>query len=107
MKLAVVDPANRDGELVAHSASEGTRLGKGEVMRIRWHAAAHKAGLPQYEFSVVLVAQANRLAQNTDCISAWPLPDDSRSLLTPDGIGGIGNCPARDQTSRSPSRALT
>jgi hypothetical protein len=34
MQLAVVDPANRDGELVAHSTSECTRLGKGEVMRI-------------------------------------------------------------------------
>jgi hypothetical protein len=121
MKLAVMEAANRDGELVAHAASEGTRLGKGEVMRIRWHPAAHKACLPQYEFSVVLIAQANRLAQSTDCTSAWPLPGDSRSLLTPDGIGqagrchalirdsmsGIGNCPARDQTSRSPSRPLT
>jgi hypothetical protein len=34
MNLAVVDPADWDGELVAHSASERTRLGKGEVMRI-------------------------------------------------------------------------
>jgi hypothetical protein len=25
MKLAVMEPADRDGELVAHSASEGTR----------------------------------------------------------------------------------
>jgi hypothetical protein len=66
MKLAVVHPANRNDELVAHPASEGTRLGKGEVMRIRWHAAAHKACLPQYEFSVVLIAQANYLAQGAD-----------------------------------------
>jgi hypothetical protein len=34
MKLAVVDPANRDGELVAYSPSERTRLGEGEVVRI-------------------------------------------------------------------------
>src|SRR5262249_60721903 len=35
MKLAVVDPANRHDELVAHSVSKRTRLGKREVMRIR------------------------------------------------------------------------
>jgi hypothetical protein len=40
MKLAVMDAANRDDELVAHPASKPTRLGKREVMRIRWHAAA-------------------------------------------------------------------
>ena len=49
MKLAVVDPADRDDELVAHPASECPRLGKGEVMRIRRHSAAHKAGLPEHE----------------------------------------------------------
>ena len=57
----MVDPADWDGELVAYSASECTRLGKGEVMRIRRHAAAHEAGLPQHELPVVLIAQANRL----------------------------------------------
>jgi hypothetical protein len=31
MKLAVMDAANRDGELVAHPASKPTRLGKREV----------------------------------------------------------------------------
>ena len=34
MKLAVVDPAKRDGELVAYSPSECARLGEGEVVRI-------------------------------------------------------------------------
>ena len=34
MELAMVDPADRDRELVAHSTSECTRLRKGEVMRI-------------------------------------------------------------------------
>ncbi len=62
MKLPVMDPANRDGKLVAHSASECTRLGKGEVMRVRWHATAHQARLPQNEFSVLFIAQANRFA---------------------------------------------
>src|SRR5262245_11342695 len=66
MKLAVMDPANRDGELVAHSVSKRTRLGKREVMRIRRHAATHKTRLPQYEFPVVLIAQADRFAQSAD-----------------------------------------
>src|SRR5271166_4618767 len=118
MQLAVMEPANRGGERVAHAASECTRLGKGEVMRIRWHPAAHQAWLPQEEFSVVLVAQANRLAQSTDCTSAWLLPGDSRSLLTPNGIGQAGRPhalirdsmrgrPARDQTTRRPSGPVT
>ena len=54
MKLAVMDPANRDGELVAHSVSKRTRLGKREVMRIRRHAATHKTRLPQYELPMIL-----------------------------------------------------
>src|SRR5207249_3470805 len=66
MQLAVMDPADRDDELVAHAASECTRLCKREVMRIRRHAAAHKARLPQHEFPVVLIAEANSFAQSTD-----------------------------------------
>jgi hypothetical protein len=34
MKLAVMDPTNRHGELVAHSVSKGTRLCKREMVRI-------------------------------------------------------------------------
>ena len=66
MKLAVVDPADRDDELVAYPASEGAGLCEGEVMRVGGHAAAHKAGLPQHESSVVLIAQTNRFAQGLD-----------------------------------------
>src|SRR5262249_43782097 len=40
MKLAVMDPANRHGQLVAHFASKRARLGKREVMRIRRRAGA-------------------------------------------------------------------
>jgi hypothetical protein len=70
MQLAMVGPADRHDELVAHSASERTRLGKGQVMRIGWHTAAHETCLPQDEFPVVLVAQANRLPQSTDHAAA-------------------------------------
>jgi hypothetical protein len=76
MKLAVVDPTNRHGELVAHSVSKRTRLGKREVMRIRRHAATHKTRLPQYELPVVLIAQADGFAQSTD-------HPDARSFFAP------------------------
>src|SRR5262249_3888729 len=81
MKLAVMDPANRDGELVAHSVSKRTRLGKREVMRIRRHAATHKTRLPQYEFPVVLIAQADRFAQSADHPTARSFLGRRRSFL--------------------------
>ena len=56
MQLAVVDPADRDDELVTHAASEGARLREGEVMRIRGHTAAHEARLSQHVSAVVLIA---------------------------------------------------
>ena len=56
MKLAVMDPADWDRELVAHAASKRARLCKCEVMRIRRHAAAHKAWLPEHESAVILIA---------------------------------------------------
>jgi hypothetical protein len=66
MQLAVMEPADWHDELVAHSASEGTRLREGEVVRVRRHTAAHETGLPQYESAVVLIAPANRFAQSRD-----------------------------------------
>jgi len=59
MEFAVVGPANRDDEFVAYPSSECARLCEGEVMRIRRHAAAHKAGLPHNERPVILITQAN------------------------------------------------
>jgi hypothetical protein len=66
MQLAVMDSADRHDEFVAHSPSEGSRLGKREVVRVRRHTAAHEAGLPQHESAVVLIAQANRFARSRD-----------------------------------------
>ena len=66
MQLAVVDPTDRDDELVAYSTSECAGLCEGEVMGVRGHAAADEARLPQHESSVVLIAQANRFAQGLD-----------------------------------------
>src|SRR5215831_10343008 len=86
MKLTVVDPANRHGELVAHSASKRARLGKREVMRIRRRTAAHKASLLLHELPVVLIAQAHRFAQSTDHPAAGPLVGHHRSFLA--GVRG-------------------
>src|SRR5438105_12132752 len=66
----MMDSADRDDELVAHTAPECTRLCKGEMMRIRGHAAAHEARLSHHESPVILIAQANRFSQSTDCIAA-------------------------------------
>ena len=66
MKLAVVDPADRDDELVAYPTSECAGLGEGKVMRVRRHATAHEASLPPHKSSVVLITQANRFAQSLD-----------------------------------------
>ena len=63
MKLAVVNPADRDDELVAYPTSECARLCEGEVMGVQGYAAADEAGLSQHESSMVFIAQANRFAQ--------------------------------------------
>src|SRR5262249_44092224 len=66
----MVESADRDDELVAHTAPECTGLCKGEMMRIRRHAAAHEARLSQHESAMILIAQANRFSQSADCITA-------------------------------------
>jgi hypothetical protein len=66
MQLAVMEPADWDDELVAHSPTEGPWLCEGEVMWVGRHTAAHEAGLPQHESAVVLIAQANRFAKSLD-----------------------------------------
>src|SRR6266480_6893596 len=81
MQLAMMDSADRNGELVAHASSECTRLCKREVMRIRGDAATHKAGLPEHEPAVLLIAQSNRFAQSTHCAAAIPLLDLARACF--------------------------
>ena len=81
MQLAVMDSANRDSELVAHSASKRARLGKREVMGIRGRAAAHKASLLLHELSMVLIAQAHCFAQSTDHFAAGSLLGHRRNFL--------------------------
>jgi hypothetical protein len=52
--LAMMDSADRNGELVAHASSECTQLYKREVMQIRRHPAGHKTGLPEHEPAMLL-----------------------------------------------------
>ena len=81
MQLTVMHPADRDNEFVAYPTSECARLYEGEVMRVRWYAAAYEARLPQHESSVVFIAQANRLAQRTDCFAVGLVLGPRRCLL--------------------------
>jgi hypothetical protein len=60
MQLAMMDAADWDGELITHASPQCTRLCEREVMRIRGYTAAHKAGLPEHEPAVLLIAQPNR-----------------------------------------------
>src|SRR6266478_5637011 len=70
MQLAMMHPADRDDELVAHSAPKCAGLCEREVMRVGGHPAAHEARLSQHESPVILIAQANRFSQSTDYIAA-------------------------------------
>src|SRR6516165_106763 len=88
VKLAVVDPTNRHGELVAHSVSKRTRLGKREVMRIRRYAAAHKTRLPQDEPPVALITQADGFAQSTGRPASRSLFGLRRRFLTGEVLVG-------------------
>src|SRR5262249_3008833 len=92
MKLAVMDPANRDGEFVAHSVSKRARLGKREVMWIRRYAAAHKTRLPQHELPVILIAQADGFAQSTDHPAARSLLGRRRSFLAGVRVRSASEC---------------
>src|SRR3984893_11343572 len=101
----MVDPADRNDELVAYSASERAGLGKGQVMRIGWHTAAHEARLPQHKFSVVLIAQASRLAQSLDHVPAGLLLGSSRRFLAGTDIRPAdGHGTLLSQSIRPPGR---
>src|SRR5271165_280460 len=82
MQLAVVDPADRDDELVAYPSPKCAGLCEREVMRVGGHPAAHEARLAQHESPVILIAPANRFSQSTDCIAArLPLAGPHRCFL--------------------------
>jgi hypothetical protein len=72
--LAMMNPAQRDGEFVADFATKRSRLHETEVMGIRMFAPAHQAGLfghkPQMVFAAIAARFSERqstLAISTDC----------------------------------------
>jgi hypothetical protein len=90
MKLAVMDPANRNNEFVAHSTSKRTRLGKCEVVRITWSPAAYKTRLPGYKPPVLLIAKPNDLAQCPDIGIAGSFLGRSRDVSARGSLSRIG-----------------
>jgi hypothetical protein len=72
----MVEATDRNGIFVADFSTERARLGVTKVMRFGRRAATYNAGLPRHEFSVLLVAHADRLADQ----AASPGPDVLRCL---------------------------
>ena len=66
--FAMVEPTNRDGELIAHLSAQRTRLGETEVMRVRRRAATNNARMGRHEPAVLLVTQADGLWGNASTV---------------------------------------
>ena len=64
MDLAVVAPAQRHGELIAHFSPERAVLREPQVMGIGGSAAANQARLLGHELDVVSVTKAARLGMD-------------------------------------------
>ena len=76
MNLSMVLAAQRNREFIAYLSSKCPRLGKAEVMGIRWFASADEARVCGHELAMPLVTQAMWLEH--DCaVCGWevrPLP---------------------------------
>ena len=57
MQLAVMTPAERNSELIAHLEANGSGLRKAQVMRVCGLAATDETGLRSDELQMGLVAQ--------------------------------------------------
>ena len=57
VKLPMVNPAQWNGEFIAHLSAKGARLGKPKMVRIARCAAAHDTGLRSDELPMLLVSQ--------------------------------------------------
>jgi hypothetical protein len=62
--LTVVDPAQRNRELVAHFAPESWMLGKPEVMSVCRLASTNEAWLSADKFHMTFVAHPARLRES-------------------------------------------
>jgi hypothetical protein len=79
----MVGAAKGNGELVADAATQRVRLGKSQVVGIRWRAPAHKAGLRGYELQVRTIAVAARFAQREDAFVDMPGNSIIHTLFRP------------------------
>jgi len=68
MDSTVVPTAEGDRELIADLAAERTRLGKSEVVGIRWLAAAHETRLLGDIAQVLPVAIATRSSEREETL---------------------------------------
>ena len=76
MKLSMVLAAQRHREFIAHLSSECPRLGKAEMMGVRWFSTADDASLCGHKLAMPLVPQAMWLERDRPLCS-WelrPLP---------------------------------
>jgi len=62
MQLAMMAAAERDGEFVAHFETDGSGLGKAQMVRVRWLTPANQAGLGCDELQMSSVAQPSGCA---------------------------------------------
>ena len=72
MEGTMVGAAKGNGELVADPATQRARLGKSQVVGIRWPAPAHKAWLRGYELQVRTIAVAAWFAQRENALVDVP-----------------------------------
>jgi hypothetical protein len=87
MDFAVVQPAERDGELVADPAPERANLGKAQVMRVARRSPADEAGPRGYELEVRLVPVPPDFREREDALvdAAAPSPTE----VIPRGRAGL------------------
>ena len=68
MNLTVMRPAQRHRELIAHLATERTRLHKTQMMRIRRTPTANQAGLLDDVPDMIAVTNATRFGEFKDAL---------------------------------------
>jgi hypothetical protein len=83
MEGTMVGAAKGNGELVADPATPRARLGKLQVVGIRWPAPAHKAWLRGYELQVRTIAVAAWFAQSKSAFIDMPGNSIIHTLFKP------------------------
>ena len=74
MHLTVVDPAQRDDELVAGLLTECARLSEPEVVRIGGMSTTHETRLQYHEPEMLFVAIPTRLGKSKNAFVDGPRP---------------------------------